>query len=101
MDQPEAPGGATLQSRKVITRFAEPEHVPVQIVNAIPHMSYVGTLVDLTLGTHHVGVQADGSLAPETVITARLRFDLEMARVLHRELGRIVATLTKPGGPAH
>lgn len=103
MAERKTPSGATLQSPEVASRlkFVDPEHVPVRVVNAIPHMSYVGTLVDLTLGTHQIGVQPDGSLAPETVIAARIRFDLEMARILHLELGRLLATLTKPEGPTN
>lgn len=77
-------------------RPLDPENVPVRVVNGIPQFGVIGSLVSLTLTTDRIGFGADGKLKSEMVVAARLRFDLEMARILRDVLNSQIELLSPP-----
>ncbi|WP_157861894.1 hypothetical protein [Methylobacterium sp. Leaf361] len=74
----------------------EPEHVPVRVVNRAISIDWIGSQFDVVLGTTMIGVTPSGEPEEQMVIAARLRFDLEMARILHDRLTHAIGAVTPP-----
>lgn len=79
---------------------ADPDDVPVRTVNNVASI-IIGSVVGMTFITDRVGFNEDGSQRPEPVIAARLRFDLELARMIRDQLNVQIDLLTKPEGKAN
>lgn len=73
--------------------IGDPDNIPVRVVNGVPHFGVIGSLIALTLTTARVSF-VDGKLEPDLVIAARLRFDLEIAKLLRDNLDSQIRLLT-------
>lgn len=71
----------------------DPDNVPVRVVNAISAIGLIGGCVDIVLST---GRYVPGETQAELVVCARLRFDMEMAKIIRRALDDQIALLTPP-----
>lgn len=75
-------------------RPIDPENIPVRVVNGAPQIGVIGSLIAITLTTDRIGFDANGKVQSEMVVAARLRFDLEMARILRDILNTQIELLT-------
>ena len=75
-------------------RPLDPDNVPVRVVNGIVQVSVVGSLVSMTLTTDRSGSDVQGNFKSEMIVAARLRFDLELARMLRDVLNAQIELLT-------
>lgn len=90
---------ATEPAKPVVPRFGipiDPNNVPVQTINRISTLDYFGSVIAMTLSTDRVGFDENGNVKPEMIVAARLRFDLEMAKIIRDALDRQIAVLTAP-----
>lgn len=74
----------------------EPEHVPVRVINRLINLDYVGSQFDVLLGTTMLGVTPAGDHEEQMIIAARLRFDIDLARAIHEQLGKAIQAVTTP-----
>jgi hypothetical protein len=72
----------------------DPDNVPVRVVNGIPQIGIVGSIIAMTCTTARVGFDSTGKIAPDNVICARLRFDLQMAIIMRNMLDAQIALLS-------
>lgn len=79
-----------------IQPITDPDNVPVRVVNGMAQIGIIGGLVAITLTTARVGIGTDGKPNPDVIIAARLRFDLEMARIIRDKLSEHIALLKPP-----
>lgn len=66
------------------------------VVNSIISADYFGSLFMLTLGSARDGVGDDGQLQRKDAIVARLRFDLEMAKIIRDRLDHLIGVVSPP-----
>ncbi len=78
----------------------DPDNIPVRTINQATSL-ILGSVVAMTLITDRVGFDADGSARPDPVIAARLRFDLEIAKIIRDQLDVQIGLLSKPEGKAN
>ncbi len=74
----------------------DPDVIPVRIVNGVANMNYFGSLFDMMFTTNFLGCDEYGNMQAQRVVAARLRFDIDFARALHDNLGRMIDALTAP-----
>ncbi|MCJ2065753.1 hypothetical protein MKK63_24055 [Methylobacterium sp. J-088] len=74
----------------------EPEHVPVRVINRLINLDFVGSQFDVLMGTTMLGVTPEGTHEEQMVIAARLRFDIDLARTIHEQLGKAIQAVTTP-----
>lgn len=79
---------------------SDPDNVPVRTVN-LAVSNIIGGVVAVTLLTDRIGFRDDGSARIDMVVAARLRFDLQMAKVIRDQLNAQIAMLEKPEGQAN
>ncbi len=74
-------------------KITDPNREPVRMIDQATFHGGAGPLIDLTLCT--VSPMPDGStnFVAEAVVTARLRFDLSMAKALLEGIGKQVALI--------
>lgn len=71
----------------------DPDQVPVRHVSgAVSVLS--GATIMLNITSDRLGMRADGSLFPDPIIAARLRMDLNMARLIRDQLDAHISGLT-------
>jgi hypothetical protein len=75
----------------------DPDNVPVRTVN-LAHADVIGSVVSLTCMTDRIGYAEDGTFKRDLVIAARLRFDLEIAKIIRDQLDTQIALLSRPPG---
>jgi hypothetical protein len=80
----------------VIVPLADPDQLPIRVVNDMATLDFLGGLFDLVLMTTFPGVDPEGKLQAQRIIAARLRFDLDFARAFHAQLGQAIEALTSP-----
>jgi len=76
--------------------ITDPDNVPVRVINGVAQYGVVGSVVSLTLTTARYSFAPDGKIEPDMVIAARLRFDLEVARIIRDRLDAQIEKLTAP-----
>lgn len=76
---------------------ADPDGVPVRIVNGLAQIGTVGANFTMTLTTDRVGFDGNGGLRSDMVVAARLRMDLEMATILRDALSRQIEAVLDAG----
>ncbi len=81
---------------KPVYVVTDPDNVPVKVVNAVAQYGVIGSLVSLTLTTARSSFSPDGKVEPDMVVAARLRFDLEVARILRDRIDAQIKLLTAP-----
>lgn len=77
-------------------RPLDPDNVPVRVINGMPQIGIIGSVFALTLTTDRIGTKEDGSPKAEMIVAARLRFDVEMARMIRDALDAQIKMLTQP-----
>ena len=77
-------------------KIIEPEIVPTLVVNRAFGSGYIGSLFDLILAQSRIGYDANGQAEGQALIVARIRFDREFAKTLHRDLGQLIAATESP-----
>ena len=75
---------------------ADPDCVPVRLVNGLAQIGTIGANFSLTLTTDRIGFDGVGGLQSDMVVAARLRMDLEMAIILRDALVRQIEIATQP-----
>jgi hypothetical protein len=75
---------------------ADPDSIPVRLVNGLPQIGTIGSNFSITLTTDQIGFDALGGLRSQMIIAARLRMDLEMAVILRDALSRQIELATAP-----
>lgn len=81
-------------SQKVIVA-TDPNSVPVVFVNSVDGIGFLNGVVNVTMSTYRY-TPADGDkVEADSIIAARLRFDLFCAKQLHKLLGDIIEENTK------
>jgi hypothetical protein len=80
---------------------SDPDNIPVRVVNAVTAVVVTGGAIHLELATARVKPLPDGKIEPDYVVAARLRFNLEMARVLRDTINKQIALLTPPDSKAN
>lgn len=76
--------------------FAYPDTTQLVMATGALPLGLYGALLDLTFTNDSVIVQPSGELKVQRSIVARVRFDLEMARVLRDALDTTIQGLTAP-----
>ena len=74
---------------------ADPDNVPVRVINDCA-LDYIGSLFALTLVSNRLAPDEGGVMRGDLVIAARLRFDIEIAKLMRAKLDAQIAALTKP-----
>lgn len=77
-------------------RIVEPEIVPTHVVNRVFGGGYFGSLFDVILAQSRVGYDDHGDMEGQAMVVARIRFDRDFAKLLHTELGRMIASTEPP-----
>lgn len=77
---------------------ADPDRIPVRLVNGLAQIGTIGANFSLTLTTDRIGFDGKGGLRSDMVVAARLRMDLEMAQILRDALTRQIEAATQPRG---
>lgn len=75
---------------------ADPDGIPVRIVNGLAQIGTIGANFSMTLTTDRIGFDGKGGLQSDMVVAARLRMDLEMAIILRDALTRQIELATQP-----
>ena len=75
-------------------RVSDPDNVSVKVIDGLVSCGILGTSVAMTLTQHRLMIGPDGALDPDTVIAARLRFDLEVAILIRDALNNQIKVLT-------
>ncbi|MGU3341609.1 hypothetical protein ACLBXJ_26730 [Methylobacterium mesophilicum] len=78
-----------------VDRVIEPETVPTYIVNRMLGGGYFGSLFDVVLAENRIGYDTKGEAEGQALIVARIRFDRDFAKMLHTQLGNMLA-VTEP-----
>lgn len=73
----------------------DPNNVPVTFVNSVDGIGFLNGVVNVTMSTYRYTPLEDDMVKADSVIAARLRFDLFCAQQLHKLLGDIIETNTK------
>ncbi len=73
----------------------DPNNEPVKSINGAV-LSIMGSVVTLTATTNRIAWKPDGVRINDPIIAARLRFDLEIARIIRDQLDIQIGLLTKP-----
>lgn len=75
--------------------ISDPDNVPVRVING-SYCTSIGSNISLTLNTLRVAFNDKGEVENNRVIAARLRFDLEIAKILRDQLDSVISLLTAP-----
>ena len=78
-----------------VDRVIEHETVPTYFVNRMLGGGYFGSLFDVVLAENRIGYDAKGEAEGQALIVARIRFDRDFAKMLHAQLGNMLA-VTEP-----
>lgn len=96
-------GGTALTDKAPATLYeghpmnpADPDGIPVRIVNGLAQIGTIGANFSMTLTTDRIGFDRKGGLQSDMVVAARLRMDLEMAIILRDALARQIELATQP-----
>lgn len=85
-----------------ILPVTDPLHVTPVFVNQLAGSGHLNGVVNLTFACALFSPKDDGSVAPDLVVTSRLRMDLFCAQQLHTALGQILeANLRPTNGTTH
>ena len=76
-------------------RVTDPDCIPVRVINRIDTVGHIGGLIDICLST---GRFVEGQKDAEFTVAARLRFDVEMARIIRNALDSQLALMAEPDG---
>ena len=68
--------------------------VGVQFVNVLLGRGVINGVVNLQFGTYQFTPVDDTQIAPDVVVSCRLRMDLECAQQLHTQLGVLLGMLS-------
>ena len=74
-------------------KITDPNREPVRMVDQATFHGCAGPLIDLTLCTMTPMPDGSTNFVAEAVVTARLRFDLGMAKALLEGIGKQVALI--------
>ena len=70
------------------TLFVDPHHEPVRVINQATFHGIRDALFDVTLCTLRAVADSAGGAGYEAIVSARLRFDLSMAKALRDGISR-------------
>lgn len=85
------------EAPKVIPQIVrDPDAVTPVVINRLVGTNYFGSLFEVVLASNQTRFTPDGDRVAESVVCARLRFDLDMAKMLHSGLGELINALTVP-----
>lgn len=74
----------------------DPGNVPIQTINGAQMHGFPGSQFAVTLKTLGWRQTPNGDYEAVNIIAARLRFDLEMARIIRDQLNEAINVLTAP-----
>ena len=73
---------------RISTLFVDPHHEPVRVINQATFHGIRDGLLDITLCTVRAVGDAEGGASYEAIVSARIRFDLSMAKALREGINR-------------
>jgi hypothetical protein len=81
--------------------FVDPDNVPIRVVNQFSLHGVSGSQLDVTFSTLRITPYSDGNSRRDMVVAARLRFDLEMAKIIRDLLDQHIALATAKASRAN
>jgi hypothetical protein len=79
-------------------KILDPDNIPVRVVNKVEAIATIGSQIDLMLTTSRTNIGTDNAIVFDHIVAARLRFGLEMARIIRDALDSQIAILTSSEG---
>ena len=79
---------ASLSRPRPTTLFVDPHHELVRVINQATFHGIRDGLCDVTLCTLRAVADAEGGAGYEAIVSARIRFDLSMAKALRDGISR-------------